>query len=205
VATRQSPRELLIATGNVGKLREIEEALHGLPMTLRSLKDFPPLPPAHESGHSYIENATIKAKYYAGLIGKCSLADDSGLEVEALNDGPGIHSARFGTATSDRERIELVLAKLSATNVDDRKARFVCVITLADPISGLVQSFEGEVKGTIAQTRRGTNGFGYDAIFIPDGYALTFGELSSEVKGIISHRARALAQVRSFLIEWLRL
>ena len=200
----QSISELLIATSNPGKVSEIETALEGIPVSLCSLEDFPFIPPPVETGGTYSENATLKANFYCRSTGKFALADDSGLEVEALDGAPGILSARFGEVSSDQERIKLLLKRLSGIRYEDRRARFVCAISLAHPDTELVKSFEGEIKGMIALTPKGSNGFGYDSIFIPDGYELTFGEMSSEVKNTISHRARALANVRAFLKEWLQ-
>ncbi|HUE81477.1 MAG TPA: RdgB/HAM1 family non-canonical purine NTP pyrophosphatase [Pyrinomonadaceae bacterium] len=196
--------ELLIATWNPGKVSEIKTALEGIPVSLRSLEDFPFIPPPVETGGTYGENATLKATFYSRRTGRFALADDSGLEVGDLDGAPGILSARFGEVSSDQERIDLLLKRLSGIQYEDRWARFVCAISLVHPVSGLVKSFEGEVKGMIALTPKGSNGFGYDSIFIPDGHGLTFGEMSSEVKNIISHRARALANVRAFLKGWLQ-
>ncbi len=196
------PRELIIATRNPGKVHEIESALVGIPVCIRSLEDFPFVQSPDETGQTYSENAVLKSSFYSQSTGIFALADDSGLEVEALKGAPGILSARFGEASSDQERIDLLLKRLSGILHEDRQARFVCAISLVDAGTGLLKIFEGEVQGTIASAPKGSNGFGYDSIFIPDGYELTFGEMSSEVKNTISHRAQALAQVRAFLKEW---
>ncbi len=193
-------KDLLIATNNKGKLKEIESAYTGLPLSLLSLRDFPELPHAEESGTTYAENAAIKSIHYSTITGKCSLADDSGLEVQSIGNLPGIRSARFGDATSDEERINLLLTKLSSN--PNRKARFICALSIAEPGLGVVRSFHGECSGTISKKRIGSGGFGYDSVFIPDGFVNTFAELSFEVKNLISHRARALSQARHFLWGW---
>ncbi|HKC65637.1 MAG TPA: non-canonical purine NTP pyrophosphatase, partial [Pyrinomonadaceae bacterium] len=128
------------------------------------------------------------------------LSDDSGLEVHALGGAPGVYSARYGGAgLSYDERIKRLLDELSRTGSDDRRARFVCVIAIANPQGEVVNLSTGVCEGTIAHVPRGTNGFGYDPVFVPDGYEQTFGELSTEIKEKISHRALALATARAFL------
>lgn len=196
-------RELVIATANPGKFGEIENALQNLPLMLRSLTEFPMVRAPQEDGNSYIENATIKAKYYSEITNNWALADDSGLEIDALHGEPGILSARFGSLSSDVERSELILRKLGTIEPQNRTAHFVCVISVANPATAEVHSFEGVVSGQISSSRRGTSGFGYDPIFIPEGYDQTFGELDPDVKSAISHRARALKKVRRFLVDCL--
>lgn len=198
--TDQIPRELLLATRNPGKLVEVRELVEDLPLRLRSLLDFPSTTEVEETGPTFAENASIKASAYALQTGVWTLSDDSGLEVEALGGAPGIYSARYaGAGASDRERLELLLSELARTKDRERRARFVCAVSISDPEGRILNVSEGVCTGRIAGYPRGEGGFGYDPVFIPDGFDETFGELSSEVKGRISHRARALAQTRSYL------
>ena len=175
--------ELLIATRNAGKVAELEKLLAGLPVSLRGLNDFSNVPEAEETGATFAENAQIKARFYAARTGLFALADDSGLEVEALGGAPGIFSARYaGDAASDRERREKLLRELDATGDAERRARFVCAIAIADAGGEIKHLAEGACEGKIARAAAGANGFGYDALFIPDNYAQTFGELPDELK-----------------------
>lgn len=191
----QKPSELLVATGNAGKVRELSELLAGLPVRLRLLSDFGDVPEAEETGATFAENARLKALHYSALTGLPTLSDDSGLAVDALGGAPGVHSARYaGRQATYAERMRKLLDALAATGDDERRARFVCVIAVAEPSAGAVETFEGTCEGRIARAPRGTGGFGYDPLFIPDGHTQTFGELPAEVKRSISHRARALAR-----------
>lgn len=192
--------ELLIATYNPGKIRELESLLGALPFRLRGLREFPSIREVAETGTTFAENAVLKATGYARQTRLWTLADDSGLEVEALGGAPGVFSARYGgPEASDADRVLLLLDELSRTNDQERRARFVSVIAIADPDAQLSNVAEGICDGRLTHAPRGSNGFGYDPIFIPDGYEETFGELSDEVKKSISHRARALAATDSFL------
>ena len=192
-------RHLLIATSNPGKVMEIKAALIDLPLVLRSPQEFPGLSTPDESGRSYSENAIIKATSYARQTGLSALADDSGLEVDALGGGPGLKSARFGGAgTTNDERIALLLSDLARTRDQERRARFVCVMVIADASTTLCVA-HGVCEGRIATTPAGSGGFGYDSIFVPDGHNLTFGQLSADIKNQISHRAKALQEIRQFL------
>ncbi|HLL75739.1 MAG TPA: XTP/dITP diphosphatase [Pyrinomonadaceae bacterium] len=192
--------ELLVATKNAGKVRELTELLAGVPLRLRSLSDFPDAPEVEETGETFEENARLKAVRYATHAGLLTLADDSGLEVAALGGAPGVRSARYaGESAADAERIGLLLRELSRANSDDRRARFVCAIALHDPLRGAPEVFTADCPGRIAPAPRGTNGFGYDPVFIPDGYEQTFAELPAAVKQQISHRARALRLAREFI------
>ena len=197
--------EILIATSNLGKAREITRALGLLPFKMRTLKEFHFVRPVEETGESYQENATAKALGYAAQTGLYALADDSGLEVDSLRGGPGVRSARFGgSEISDVERNHMLLMSLGHTS-SSRRARFVCVSVLAEPSRGGVNSARilavtnGVCQGKISYVPRGMNGFGYDSVFIPNGHDLTFGELSDSIKDRISHRAQALFQMRNFL------
>lgn len=188
--------ELLVATKNAGKVRELEEMLAGLPVRLRSLEDFPNVNEPDETGATFAENAALKARYYAGQIKITALADDSGLAVEALGGAPGIFSARYaGEQASDTQRIKKLLAELSAATDENRRARFVCAAAFADETGKVKFVEEGVCDGKITLAPRGTNGFGYDPVFIPDGFSQTFGELSNEIKRQISHRAQALNKI----------
>ena len=189
------PSELLVATGNAGKVRELSQLLAGLPVRLRHLADFGDVLEPEETGTTFAANATLKALYYSKLSGLPTLSDDSGLAVDALGGAPGVYSARYaGPQATYAERIAKLLEELAATGDGERRARFVCVIAVADPSTGAVETFEGTCEGRIAHAPRGTGGFGYDPVFIPEGYAQTFGELPDEVKHSVSHRARALAR-----------
>ena len=199
--------DLLIATRNAGKIREFASLFEELPVRLRSLSEFPQAAAAEveETGATFAENSALKARFYAALTGIWTLADDSGLEVEALGGAPGIYSARYaGANASDMERVRRLLEELRQTGDARRRARFVCTITLAQPRPLTLDKFTGICEGRIAAAPRGQGGFGYDPIFIPDGYDQTFGELSSEIKQQISHRALALRAAYSFLRERLR-
>lgn len=194
--------ELLIATYNSGKLHEFQSMLTGSPFRLRSLNDFPSVQEVEETGDSFTANAILKAQGYAAQTGLLTLADDSGLEVAALGGAPGIFSARYaGDGASEAERTGKLLKELLETGDAGRRARFVCVIALTDSEAGQVETFRGTCEGHIAFEPRGMHGFGYDPVFIPDGYQETFGELSSVIKEKISHRARALKAARAFLLE----
>lgn len=197
-----SCNELLIGTSNPGKVREIKLALDGLTLILRSLDEYSDLSAPIECGESYADNAIIKATDYARQTGLCVLADDSGLEVDWLDGAPGLHSARFGSG-SDADRVQLLLEKLEGALNGGRRARFVSVVAIVHPTIGLINISEGECRGRINYSPVGSNGFGYDPVFIPDGYEQTFGQLTNDVKAGISHRAKSLALARAFLTELL--
>jgi XTP/dITP diphosphohydrolase len=188
--------DLLIGTGNAGKIRELKTGLRGLPIALRVVSEILRLPPPPETGFSYEENALVKANFYYQITGLWTLADDSGLEVDGLQGQPGLHTARYGgTALTDEERLAYVLKKLS--NANNRAARFVCVLALVGPqYSATVR---GDCYGSITPKPRGRRGFGYDPIFVPDGYKQTFAELTDLTKSQISHRARALSAAKPLL------
>lgn len=197
--------ELLIATFNPGKIRELESLLRPFQLRLRSLSEFSSIEEVAETGDTFTENAVLKATGYARQTHLWTVADDSGLEVEALKGAPGVFSARYGgPEASDTQRIRLLLAELSRANDTQRRARFVSVIVIADPAAQVANVAQGLCAGTLAHAPRGANGFGYDPIFIPDGYQQTFGELPDEVKQSISHRALALAATGDFLRQRLQ-
>ncbi|HEX8559965.1 MAG TPA: RdgB/HAM1 family non-canonical purine NTP pyrophosphatase [Pyrinomonadaceae bacterium] len=186
--------ELLVATGNAGKVRELSGLLAGLPLRLRLLSEFGGVPEAEETGQTFAENAALKALHYSSRTGLLTLSDDSGLAVNALGGAPGVYSARYaGAGATYAERMAKLLGEIEAAGGGDRGARFVCVIALADPSAGTLETFEGVCEGRIADAPRGAGGFGYDPLFIPEGHDRTFAELPEEVKRSISHRARALA------------
>jgi len=192
--------DLLIATNNRGKLAEIELLLSGLSLDLVSLAGAGITDDIEETGDTFAENAAIKAMAYAISAGIPALADDSGLMIDSLGGAPGVHSARYaGPEASDRDRIDKVLSELRDSARVDRTARFVCVVALANANGEVVHTTEGVCEGRLADRPRGDNGFGYDPIFVPDGYEMTFGELPSDKKQKISHRARAVRKMIPFL------
>lgn len=187
--------ELLVATNNAGKIRELSQLLSGAPLRLRLLSEFEGVAEAEETGTTFAENATLKALHYSAHARLLTLSDDSGLAVDALGGAPGVYSARYaGRHATYAERMARLLGEIEAAGGTDRRARFVCVIAVADPLASTVETFEGVCEGRIAHAPRGTSGFGYDPLFIPEGYDQTFGELPEQVKHSLSHRARALAQ-----------
>lgn len=185
--------ELVVATRNRHKTREIRHIL-GPQFRVCDLGAHPELPEIRESGMSFEENAKLKALAASIQLPALVIADDSGLEVEALGGAPGIYSARYaGANATDREKIDKLLRELARVRAkgDERRARFRCVVALARN-GDLFETFEGIVEGRIADEARGDCGFGYDPIFIPEGFEQTFGELTAEVKNTISHRTKAI-------------
>jgi len=194
--------KLLIATGNLGKLREIKTILGDMPYELISLADFRDTETPDENGATYRANAMLKAQSYARQTGLLTLADDSGLEVEALNWAPGVLSARYaGDDASDAARRSLLLSELTKQAYETRTARFVCVVAIADSAADVINVCEGICEGRLTDVERGLGGFGYDPLFVPNGYDLTFAELPDALKNKISHRGRALAKAREFLLR----
>jgi XTP/dITP diphosphohydrolase len=192
--------ELLVATRNPGKITELRELLADLPFQLRGLDEFPQIADVEETGTTFAENAFLKAKTYAKKTGLYALADDSGLEVEALGGAPGVFSARYaGENATDAEKINKLLNELKETDNKERVARFVCVMALAGKTGEIIHFEEGFCAGRIAASPYGTNGFGYDPVFIPEDFQQTFGELPENIKQKISHRARAVEKIIRFL------
>jgi XTP/dITP diphosphohydrolase len=189
---------LLIGSGNPGKQREYRELLAGLDLDLVTPDDLDPVPPEpDEKGASFAENASHKARGYAAASRLRTVADDSGLEVDALRGAPGLRSRRFfGEDASAAERNEKLLALLDG--VKQRGARFVCVTALAWP-DGRVELFDGEVRGEIGLAPRGEQGFGYDPLFVIAGDGRTMAELPAGEKHQISHRGLAVAKLRAYL------
>lgn len=195
--------ELFIATKNAGKIREIEKLLTDLPISLRNAGDFREIAEPEETGETFAENAILKAKYYAEKTGMLSLADDSGLEVEALKGEPGVFSARYGGAdATNEEKIAKLLNELKQTDDENRFARFVCSMAIADNKGEVQFLSDGICEGKISLIPQGNNGFGYDPIFIPEGYSETFGVLSDEIKQKISHRSRAIEKIIEYLCDF---
>jgi XTP/dITP diphosphohydrolase len=193
--------ELLFATRNAHKTAEIQTIL-GEQFQVNDLAEHPEIPHIAETGRTFEDNAILKAvtvsKHIPGLV----VADDSGLQVDALGGAPGIYSARYaGPDASDNEKIEKLLEQLGRVTAtkDARRARFHCVLALARK-GEVLGMFEGVVEGQIADRPRGSHGFGYDPIFIPNGFQRTFGELEPAEKDQLSHRARALEKLNAFLI-----
>jgi len=191
---------LLLGTRNPGKIHEIKLIIGDVDLELRSLQEFDGVDVAEENADTFVENAIAKAQFYARATGMLALADDSGLEVEALGGAPGVLSARYaGEHATDADRRGLLLSELSKTGNENRRARFVCAIAIAEADGQVLNISEGICEGSITFAPRGELGFGYDPLFVPDGYDQTFGELSDDIKNRISHRARALTKVRAFL------
>jgi XTP/dITP diphosphohydrolase len=186
---------LVIATRNRGKIDEIEDLLSGFPVVLKSYEDFGPVPPIIEDGDSFDDNAYKKASVTARVLGLPTHADDSGLMVAALNGAPGVYSARYaGEEATDAQRCRKILDEMGEEA--NRKAAFECVISIAVP-SGPALTYEGRCEGVIAEKPRGMNGFGYDPIFYCPPLGKTFAELSREEKNRVSHRGKALGELRN--------
>lgn len=193
-------KQLLLGTRNPGKVKEITTILEGSGWSFTSLQQFPAVGPAVEDASTYAENAILKARFYAAATGLLALADDSGLEVSALDGAPGVYSARYaGEGASDADRRQLLLSELSKLDAADRRARFVAAVAIARPDGEVLHLSEATCEGTIIFEPRGAGGFGYDPLFIPDGYTQTFAELLDDIKNLISHRAKALMQTRDSL------
>ena len=185
---------LVIATRNPGKTAEIRDLLEGFPIEIKNLDDFGPIPEVEEDGETFDDNAYKKASFAANVLGMPALADDSGLVVDALDGAPGVYSARYaGENATDEQRVTKLLNELkTATN---RKAAFECVISIAVP-GGPALTYEGRCEGVIAEQPAGENGFGYDPVFYYPPLKKTFAQLTREEKSRISHRGRALAEIR---------
>ncbi len=183
--------EILAATGNTHKVREMSAILAPAGVRLLSARDVGGIPDVVEDGATFRDNAVKKACAVAAATGRTVVADDSGLQVFALGGEPGVYSARYaGEGGNDGRNVRKLLRKLEG--VTDRRARFVCVIAVATPDS-LIGTAEGEVRGHIIHEPRGRGGFGYDPVFVPDGHDMTFAELPAETKNGMSHRGNALA------------
>ncbi len=194
--------ELVVATRNPGKLREIRRLLEEVGITVSGLDAFPALPEVDEDGTTFAANAAKKAETVARLTGRACLADDSGLEVEALNGEPGVQSARYaGRQGDDAANNARLLRELADVPEPRRQAAFRCVMALARPGRPTV-FFEGRIAGRILRVPRGTDGFGYDPLFLVEELAQTMAELSLDEKNRISHRGQALRRVIAALRWW---
>lgn len=197
-------RDLLIATKNPGKLKEMQAAFEGLPLRVLSEADLPaPLPEVEESGETLLENAQLKARAYAQASGLLALADDSGLEVEALDGAPGVHSARWSGPERDAAQNNLkLLAELEAKGHNaSRQARFRTVMVLAEP-AGREDWVAGACEGLIPRSPQGQGGFGYDPLFFVPAAGKTFAQMSLAEKDRVSHRGEALRRARKLLERW---
>jgi XTP/dITP diphosphohydrolase len=193
--------ELLVATRNPGKLKEIGALLAPLGIVVRGLGDFPGLPEIVEDGLTFAENAEKKAVTMARLTGRLTLADDSGLEVAALQGAPGVYSARYaGADADDAANNRKLLVEMAGVPPAQRAAAFVCVMALCAP-EGSCRTFAGRLEGEIMSEARGAEGFGYDPLFVVAGQQRTLAEIPLAEKNRISHRAQALAQVVAVLLD----
>ena len=196
--------EIVLATRNRNKLREFREMLQDLQVHVRSCDDFPDCPDALEDGNSFAENALKKARLVAAHAGLLAIADDSGLEVDALGGQPGIYSARYGGVQGDDLRnIKKLLHELDGVPRERRGAQFRCVIAIVAP-EGREQIVEGLCRGVIIEQPRGTGGFGYDPVFLDEPSQLTFAEMDAGQKNSISHRARAVQKLKKILPAFMK-
>lgn len=192
-------KELVVATRNRGKLKEIQAHLDGVVGTVRCAADFPGFPETIENGTTFQENALKKAREAMLFTGLPALADDSGLVVDALNGRPGVYSARFaGEGVSDADNNRRLLEELAGVPAGHRQAAFVCALAFVTP-AGVERLFDGKVGGVILMSLRGNGGFGYDPLFQVDGFDRTMAELTLQEKNDISHRGQALQSFRAFL------
>ncbi len=196
---------LVIATGNPGKIIEIKDLLTGFPIQIKSLADFGPIPEVEEDGETFEENAYKKASFTAKILGFPALADDSGLLVDALDGEPGVRSARYaGANASDEQRVAKLLKNMQGQT--NRKAVFECVLSIAVP-SGPALTYEARCEGLIAETPVGNKGFGYDPIFFYPPLNKTFGQMTIAEKSDVSHRGKALNELRQEMdkvLIWIR-
>lgn len=192
-------KQVVVATKNVGKVAEIAGELAALGIEVLDLTAFGELPAAVEDGDTFAANAIIKAKHYSRLTGKACLADDSGLEVDALHGEPGVYSARYaGEAATDTANNEKLLANLASVDDQERTARFRCVLAFVDP-KGTIITSDGTCEGVILRQYRGRGGFGYDPLFAVPALGKTLAELTVIEKNAISHRGRALKKMAGLL------
>jgi len=196
---------LVIATRNKGKTKEIKDLLRDFPVDIKNIDDFGPIPHLEEDGATFDENAYKKASFAARILGLPALADDSGLTVEALNGAPGVHSARYaGENATDEQRYLKLLSEMEG--MSNRKAAFECVISIAVP-TGPALTYEARCEGLITQVPAGSNGFGYDPVFYYPPYKKTFAELTRQEKNRVSHRGKALSELKDEfdkVLIWIR-
>lgn len=191
--------DIVVATHNKKKIEEIARILEGMDITLQTIELYPDCPEVEEDAPDFRGNAVKKALAIMRHTGVPALADDSGLVVDALGGAPGVYSARYcGPGASDTDNFIKLLAEMQDVTAGFRQGRFVCVIALATP-EGEILTFEGRSEGCIAFEPRGVNGFGYDPVFIPSGYATTFAEMAGRDKDSMSHRGMALKKLSEYL------
>lgn len=192
--------QLLVATTNQDKLREIRSLLSGVPVELMTLRDLPPIEEPEETGTTFAENARLKARYYAHASGFLTVAEDSGLAIDALDGEPGVRSARFlRPDASYPERFAAILTRLAGRPDRSRAARFICAVAVVEG-STVRYETEGRIEGRIADAPRGSHGFGYDPIFYFPPYDATLGEVTEQQKLAVAHRGEAFRA----LATWLR-
>jgi len=195
--------DIVLATRNKKKAEEIKKIITNgsVPViNIFTLDDFPKSPDVKEEGKTFEENAVKKAVFVSKCTGMIAVADDSGLEVDALNGAPGVLSARYaGESADDKANVEKLLNEMRDIPYEKRGARFVCCIAMAFP-NGDVKTFFGSVEGRIGTETKGLKGFGYDPIFYPEGYSRTFAEMSEDEKNAISHRGKAIRELREYLL-----
>lgn len=191
------PRTLVLATRNMGKVSEFRDLLKDLDVEVRPISDYPGTHEVEEDGDTFEKNAIKKARAAAEQTGEIAMADDSGLEVDALGGEPGVHSARY-SGGGDAANCQKLLSKLEGVPDERRTARFKCVVAIATP-HGEVHTASGSCEGYIAREPRGTRGFGYDPVFVVPEFGKTFAELTEEEKNLVSHRARAVEAAKETL------
>lgn len=189
--------EVVFASHNAGKIKEIKELLQPFGINVKSALDMK-LPDVEETGSTFAENSLLKSQTIAELTGLPCIADDSGLCVDALNGAPGVYSARYAPNRDFDKGMEKLLAEMAQSPNKSRKAHFSCVISLAFPNGGY-ELFEGRIDGHIAAEKQGNGGFGYDPLFIPDGFAKSFAQMSKDEKNQVSHRGRAVEKLKAYL------
>ena len=200
------PPRLLLASANQGKLRELRTILDGLPVELVGLAEagLGEPPEVEETGETFLENALLKGRAYAAWSGLAAVADDSGLEVDALGGAPGVRSARYaGPGASDQANLDKLLAALTGVPPERRTARFRCAAVLVDPEAGEWHA-EAAWEGRLLDAPRGSGGFGYDPVFLPDGWELTSAEVDQATKDAASHRGQAFRALRPAIAAWAR-
>lgn len=191
-------RQVVLGTHNPNKIREIHAILNGLALEILTMNDFPKIAEVEETGKTFAENALLKAREVYRQSGILTLSDDSGLEVDALNGAPGIYSARYaGEAKDSASNNRKLLEVLQDVPEQEREAQFRCVVAIVGP--EVEQVVEGIVRGMIIYDPRGQHGFGYDPLFVPDGFSQTFSEMGDELKNQISHRSQAFRKARKVL------
>ena len=197
---RGAVKELIVASRNKGKVNEIKELLADLPVRVTSLLDYPKISDVVEDGKTYKANALKKAVAVAKATGKMALADDSGIEVAALGNAPGIYSSRFaGKGAGEKDKNRKLFEMLQGMPMSKRRARYRCVVALVDGKARTIGTAQGTCGGYITTEERGANGFGFDPVFLLKRYGRTFGELSPSLKAKISHRARALKKIKGVI------